>query len=233
MESRQKEGTGVQAEKGGWDTERGMTFRSERTVTDLGGLEGDNHVSGRSKHGKVSSNGGRERDLEPVIWGSIWEGGSKHLADRHVGSNVGENGDDDHEPVDTWYGSHLVGTSSHGETEESLWNTGIIKGSNEDELTNEKHEKTVIDFRKSGLGLSHKLLLLGFDFVTVHVVSLLGSKWVALAIVLSSVGSWVVVLTLVGGDAHEKSSSADGDDAHIETGGEADQEKTGNKDLDS
>jgi hypothetical protein len=51
--------------------------------------------------------------------------------------------------------------------EESLGagGTGIIKGSDRSKLSNEKHEKTVIDLGKGGFGLGDELELLGLDLV--------------------------------------------------------------------
>ena len=109
-----------------------MTFRSERTVADLGGLEGDNHVGGRSKHGQVTSNGGRERHLEPFVGTGVREGSGKHLADGHVGGNVRQNGDNRDEPVHAGTLGHLVGAATHGQVEESLGDTSIIEGSNQE-----------------------------------------------------------------------------------------------------
>jgi hypothetical protein len=151
MDHGQQEGSSVQTQKSGGDSERSVTFRSEGTVSDLGGLEGDNHVGGRSKHGQVSGDGGRERHLEPVVGAGVREGGSKHLAHRNVGSDVGKNGDDHDEPVHARNRGHLLGAPAHGQAEESLGDTSIIERSDKKELSNEKHEKTVIDFGKGGL----------------------------------------------------------------------------------
>lgn len=119
--------------------------------------------------------------MEPIVRTGVRESGGEHLADGHIGGNVRQNGDNHDEPVHTGTGGHFFGTASHGEAEEGLGNTGIIEGSNQNELTNEKHKKTVIDFGKSGLGFGDKLFFFGLDLVSVHVVSLLGWKGVSSA----------------------------------------------------
>ena len=62
----------------------------------------------------------------------------------------------------------------------------LAEGSDENELSDEEHEKTVIDFGEGGLGLGDEFLLLPrFDFVTVHVVSLL--RWERVASVAQNI----------------------------------------------
>lgn len=127
MNHRKQKGSSVQREDCRWNSKWCMALRGEGTVSNLGGLEGDNHVGGRSEHGQVSSNGGGEGDLHPVVWSSIREGGCEHLHYRNVGGDVGEDGDDQDEPVHAWNRSHLLCTSAHGEVEECLGDTGINK----------------------------------------------------------------------------------------------------------
>jgi hypothetical protein len=179
VDSRKQKGTCVQAKNGGRNAERGMAFRGEGSVADLSSLESDNHVGSTSKHGQVSSNGGRKRHLEPVVGASVGKGGGKHLANGHVGSNVRQNRNDEDEPVHAWYASHLVSAAAHGKAEERLGDAGIIKGSDKSKLSDEKHEKTVIDFGKGGFGLGDKFFLFRLDLVSVNVVGLLGWKRVA------------------------------------------------------
>mmetsp|Transcript_25589 Transcript_25589/g.36048 ORF Transcript_25589/g.36048 Transcript_25589/m.36048 type:complete len:267 (+) Transcript_25589:276-1076(+) len=209
-----------------------MTFRGKGTVTDLGSLEGNNHVGSRTQHCQVTSNSGRERNLEPIIWCGIWESSSKHLAHRNIGGNVGKDSNNSGEPVNTGTFSHLCSTAAHGAIEECLGNTSIIKGTNQKELSNEKHQKTVIDFSQSGLGLSDKFFFFRLDLVTIHVVSLLGGERVAFGIVLSVIGTGIVVLTLVGSDNHKDSTGADRYNTYIKTNTEANQEHNNNENLD-
>mmetsp|Transcript_18338 Transcript_18338/g.25439 ORF Transcript_18338/g.25439 Transcript_18338/m.25439 type:complete len:259 (-) Transcript_18338:1060-1836(-) len=209
-----------------------MTFRCEGTVTNLGGLEGNNHVGSGSKHCQVTCNSGRERYLEPIIWSSIWEGGGKHLADRNVGGNVGKNGNNGGEPVDTGTLRHLFGTATHGAIEECLRNTGIIKGSNQKELSNEKHQKTVINFSEGSLRFGNKFFFFRLDFVTIHIVGLLGGKRVSFDIVISVVRTRIVMLTLVGSDNHKDGAGTDGYNADIKSNTKANQEKNDNQNLD-
>mmetsp|Transcript_20399 Transcript_20399/g.38160 ORF Transcript_20399/g.38160 Transcript_20399/m.38160 type:complete len:568 (-) Transcript_20399:392-2095(-) len=232
VEGGQQEGASIQTEQGGGNSKWSMTFRSESTVTDLGGLEGNDHVGSRSKHGQISCNGCRERDLQPIVRSSIWERGSKHLTDRYVGSNVGQNSDNHDEPVHTGTFSHLVGALAHTQGKECLRNTCIVERSNEEELSNEKHEKTVIDFGQSGLRLSDKLFLFRFNLVTIHIVGLLGWKRIALGIILGVVGAGVVMLTFVGSDNHKNGSGGNGNNANIESKSEEDQKGDHNNDLD-
>ena len=206
-----------------------MALGGEGTVSNLGGLEGNNHVGGRSKHGQVTGNGGREGHLHPVVGSGIWEGGGKHLYHRDVGGNIGKDGDDKDEPVHTWNSRHLLGTSAHGKAEECLGNTGIVEGSNQDELTNEKHEKTVVNLGKCSLGLGDKLLILGLNLVTVHVVHLLGWEGVALGIILDHFRLGVIVLSLPCSQNHEDGSSTDRGNTDIKSNGKANKED-GNKD---
>mmetsp|Transcript_24494 Transcript_24494/g.50952 ORF Transcript_24494/g.50952 Transcript_24494/m.50952 type:complete len:301 (-) Transcript_24494:938-1840(-) len=209
-----------------------MTFGCEGTVSNLGSLESNNHVGSRTKHGQVSSNGGRVRNLQPFVRRSKGESSSKHLHNGHVGGNVGQQGHNHDEPVHTCTFSHLISTSTHGEVEESLGNTGIIERTNEEELTNEKHEKTVINFSKSGFGFSNKFFFFRFNFISIHVVGLLGWKRVAIFIVLDVFGLGIVVLTLVCGNAHENAPSSDRDDAHIISKSKEDKETEGDNKLD-
>ena len=231
MDHGEEEGTSIQTGQTTGDTKGSMTLTGEGSVTNLGGLESDNHVGSRTQHGKVTGNGGRERNLHPIVRSGIGEGSGKHLHNGNVGGNVGKNGNNHHEPVHARNGGHLIGTSTHGDREEGLRNTGIIKGTDEQELANEKHEQTVINLGKSGLGLGNELLLLGLDLVAVHVVRLLDGEGVALGIVLGVVGAGIVVLTLVGGHDHEDGTGADGDDADVETESEEDEEDQDDEDL--
>ena len=169
----------IQTEQSGGNAKRSMTFRGERTVTDLSGLEGDNHVGGRSKHSQVTGNRRRERHLEPIVGACIREGGSEHLANGHVGGNIRQDCNDNHEPVDARNASHLISTATHGNVEERLRDASVIEGSDKSKLSNEKHEKTIIDLGKSSLGLGDKFFLLGLNLVSIHVISLFGWKRVA------------------------------------------------------
>jgi hypothetical protein len=179
MDSREQKRTSIQACNGGGNTKGGMAFRRKGSVPDLSSLESDNHIGRASKHGQVTSNGGRKRHLQPVVGASVGEGGSKHLANWHVRSNIRQDRDDEDEPVYARYAGHLVSAAAHGNAEKSLGNTGIIKRSDESKLSNKKHEKTVIDLGKGGLGLGDKLFLFGLDLVSVNVVGFLGRKRVA------------------------------------------------------
>mmetsp|Transcript_21195 Transcript_21195/g.58987 ORF Transcript_21195/g.58987 Transcript_21195/m.58987 type:complete len:261 (+) Transcript_21195:616-1398(+) len=210
-----------------------MALRCEGTVSDLGGLEGDDHVGSRSEHGQVSSDGGGEGHLQPVVWSGVWEGGGEHLADRDVGGDVGEDGDDEDEPVDAVSLGHGLLASTHGEVEECLWNTGVVEGSDEQELSDEKHEESVVDLGEGGLGFGDELLVFWLDLVSIHVVGLLGWERVALGIVLGVLWAWIVVLTLVRGHDHEDGSSSDGDDADIKSVSEAAEENDADEDLES
>lgn len=156
-----------------------MTFRGERAVSDLCSLKGNNHVSSRSQHRKVTSNSGREGHLQPVVRTCVWEGSGKHLANGHVGGNVGKDGDNHDEPVDAKSLCHLLGALAHEQVEETLWDTSVVERSDKKELANEKHEKTVIHFSEGGFGLSDEFLLFRLDFIAVHVVRLLWWKWVS------------------------------------------------------
>ena len=231
MHHGKQKGSCVQAEKSGRNSKGSMTFGSESTVSNLGSLEGNNHVGSRSEHGQVSSNSGGERHLEPIVRRGKGESSGKHLANRNVGGNIGKDGDNHDEPVDTWNGSHLIGATSHCHTEEGLRNTSIVERSNQKELSNEKHEKTVINFSESSLGLGDKFFIFGLDFVSVHVISLLGRKRVSFGIVLCVVRARIVVLTLVSSQDHEDGPSTDGHNTDVKTNGEADKEDCDNSNL--
>mmetsp|Transcript_53643 Transcript_53643/g.130691 ORF Transcript_53643/g.130691 Transcript_53643/m.130691 type:complete len:211 (+) Transcript_53643:395-1027(+) len=209
-----------------------MSFRCERTVTDLGGLEGNNHVGGRTQHCQVSSDGCGERHLQPVVGAGVWESSGKHLYDGDVRCNVRQDSDDHDEPIHTGTFSHLIGTTSHTQVEEGLGNTSIIEGSDEKELSNEQHQQAVIDFCQSSFGFRDQFFLLRLDFVTVHVVCLLDGKRVALGVVLGVVRTRVEVLALVGGDDHQDGTGGDRNDADVEPKCEEDKEDNNDEDLD-
>ena len=65
--------------------------------------------------------------------------------------------------------SHLVSAAAHGKPRlKKAWelgDTGIIKESDKSKLSNEKHERTVIDLGKGGFGLGDEFELLGLDLV--------------------------------------------------------------------
>ena len=63
----EQESTRVQRKNTRRNSEWSMTFRSKSSVSNLGSLEGNNHVGGRTKHGQVTSDRGRERNLEPLV----------------------------------------------------------------------------------------------------------------------------------------------------------------------
>ena len=81
---RQDEGSRVKTNEGGGETKRSMTLRCEGTVADLSSLESNNHVGSRTKHGEVTSNRGRERDLQPLVRRGVRESGGKHLAHGYI-----------------------------------------------------------------------------------------------------------------------------------------------------
>ena len=53
-------GSSVEAQDGGGDAEGRVALGGEGAVSDLGGLERDDHVRGGAKHGKVSGDGRAE-----------------------------------------------------------------------------------------------------------------------------------------------------------------------------
>ena len=116
------------------------------------------HVSSRAEHCKVSSNGSTEGHLHPLVRGGVWEGRCEHLADRNIGSNVGEEADDCDEPVDARDGAHLIGAVPHTESEEFLRDASVVEGADEEELANEEKKKAVVDFGKGSLGLGDEFL---------------------------------------------------------------------------
>mmetsp|Transcript_18092 Transcript_18092/g.32733 ORF Transcript_18092/g.32733 Transcript_18092/m.32733 type:complete len:333 (+) Transcript_18092:240-1238(+) len=208
-----------------------MTFRGERAVSNLCGLESNNHVGSTSKHRQVTSNRGRERYLEPVVGTCVGEGCGKHLHHWHIRGKVRKNRDNQNEPVHTGYACHLVGTSTHGQVEECLGDTSVIEGPNENKLSNEKHQKTVIDLGQSSLGFSDKFLFFGLNLVTIHIVRFLWWERVAFCIVFSHVRLGVVVLTLVGGKNHQNGSGTNRNDTHIETHSKANKKGNHNHNL--
>ena len=232
VDHRQQESPSVQRNYGRRDAEGGVALAREGAVPDLGGLEGDDHVGGGTEHGQVAGDGGREGNLHPVVGRCEGEGGGEHLDHGDVGSDVGEDGDDEDEPVDARDGGHLVGATAHGEVEEGLGDAGVVEGADEDELPDEEHEEAVVDLRERGLGLGDELLLLRLDLVPVHVVHLLGGEGVPLGVVLDHLRLGVVVLPLPRGEDHQDRAGADGRDAHVETDAEADEERRGDEDLD-
>ncbi|EJK73634.1 hypothetical protein THAOC_04728 [Thalassiosira oceanica] len=151
----QQEGTGVQAQDRARNAERRVALAGEGPVSDLGGLEGDDHVRRGSEHGEVAGDCGAEADLHPVVGRGVGEGGREHLDDGHVRGDVGEDGDDEYEPVEARHGRHLLGAPTHGDLEEPLRHAGVVERADQDELADEKHEQTVVDLGQRRLGLGH------------------------------------------------------------------------------
>jgi len=81
------------------------------------------------------------------------------LADGDVTRDVAEDCDDGDEPVDAGRVRHVVGTTSHRDSEERLGNTSVVEATDEDELTDEQQKKTVIDLGKGSLRLVQEGLL--------------------------------------------------------------------------
>mmetsp|Transcript_16511 Transcript_16511/g.40342 ORF Transcript_16511/g.40342 Transcript_16511/m.40342 type:complete len:217 (+) Transcript_16511:187-837(+) len=208
-----------------------MTLGSEGAISDLSCLECNDHVGSRTKHCKVTSNGGRERYLQPVIWSCIREGGGKHLNDRNVGSNIGQNGNNHDEPVHACSLRHLLGTISHANVEKCLWNTGIVERTNEKELSDEKHQQTIIDLGQSSLGLGDKLIFLWLNLISIHIISFLSWNGIAFSIILCGIRARIIVLAFVRCNNHKNSSCRNRNDAHIQTNSKTNQENDNNKYL--
>ena len=231
MPSSQQESSHVQAEKRGRNTKGKVTFRGESTVSDLGSLESNNHVGSRTQHGQVTSDSSRVRHKHPFVGSGKGESGGKHLAHGNVGGDIGQNGHNHDKPVDTGSFGHLLCTSTHGEVEERLGNTSIVKRSNKEELSNEKHQKTIVDFSEGSFRFRNEFFLFWLDFVSVHVVSFLGRERISIFVILNSFRSGIKVLSLVRSNDHENASSHNGDNAHIESGGKESKEAQHNQEL--
>merc|ERR1719437_18538 len=96
-----------------------------------------------------------------------------------------------------------------------LGDASIVKRPNKQELSNEEHEKSIVNFRQRSFRFRHKFFFLGFNLISIHVISLLRWKWISFNVILSVVGLGVVVLTLVRCDNHENSSCDDRYNANV------------------
>jgi hypothetical protein len=104
----------------------------EGVVTDLGSLESNDHVGGRSKHCWVSGDGCRECHLKPgVIWCTV---------SGKVAASIWQTDDAEHETVNARPLGHLCSTSTHSKCGEVLRNTNVVIGSNQNELANKEHQ---------------------------------------------------------------------------------------------
>ena len=92
----------------------------------------------------------------------------------------------------------------------------IVERTNEDELSNEKHEETAINLGKGGFRFSHELLLIWLDFISIHILHLLGREGsIFLGIVLNNIWLGIKLLSLSRRNDHENRIEAGGCDSYV------------------